>query len=741
MRLRLAILALGLLSLTGCPGGGGGGGASNNPSTPGQGPLPPVVVNSNECAGFFDDSDPQGQMARDIGFGDAACVKRDIQTGKVNINAGDKDFGSDSNVPFIFKAISEDSLFFVNAKYHRGDVVVQVLADAGEDMTVLQDGETVLQTAMTSDQVGGKYPEIVSALIGAKSSSLNSYDSHGWTPYHTALSTTNQQWIDAILAKGVSINQTTKNGTKAFSIALDYMGLDQLKVLKARGIDVVALDSQKNSFLTKAVQGSDAALVNTLIADKQIDVNTVNSQNDTALLIALRNGNAPIASALMDAGANAALGRRGEALRDSMKNKMSTTARLFQLLGQKDDVDGNGEGYLDYAVRLSDVDSVKMFLAAGFDVNQTVNGAGGTLITPLSIAAFGSSPELVQVLLRAHALPELSKSPSVPTLLFGNSNAQITQLLIDAGVQVNVRNSSGKTALALSVLSGNEEVVAVLLRNGAKTTIQDNGSNVLCNAISAQNFPMVRELIDGGFKVNELDSFNRNSLFCATVANSIDLLVSYGVNVNQIDTQGASFLANVVKVTAQEATQPVVAAEKEDLLMIQSLVRAKASLKWSDPSNGDTLLQIALEDSFAYSPYMPVFEDDNQPGIANLDLLATLLDAGADPSAPDHNGTPALLFADSLEEVKFLLARGVDKNLTDRNGNTLKEVFLNHQDMAQFKLEELQKDVADLEKQLQSETDKNKIQADKNIIDERNAQIDKVNARLVEVQQVLNLLK
>ena len=52
-------------------------------------------------------------------------------------------------------------------------------------------------------------------------------------------------------------------------------------------------------------------------------------------------------------------------------------------------------------------------------------------------------------------------------------NAEIVEMLIKAGADLNVTDKNGKTALFYAQASGNDDIVNMLIENGADTSIKD----------------------------------------------------------------------------------------------------------------------------------------------------------------------------------------------------------------------------------------------------------------------------
>ena len=89
--------------------------------------------------------------------------------------------------------------------------------------------------------------------------------------------------------------------------------------------------------------------------------------------------------------------------------------------------------------------------------------------------------------------------------------------LLESGVDINSRNSSGWTPLMMAVESGDARMVAILLKGGANTeATTPKGQTALLQATSQGDPVIVGELVRGGSKVNHQDGEGNTALMVAT---------------------------------------------------------------------------------------------------------------------------------------------------------------------------------------------------------------------------------
>ena len=131
--------------------------------------------------------------------------------------------------------------------------------------------------------------------------------------------------------------------------------------------------------------------------------------------------------------------------------------------------------------------AVKLFLAAHMNPNASDENA----MTALMWAAYKGYPDIVEALLSAGAdvnvqaksrgrtgfFSELFPSPDHERRLSGatalmlaswKGHAEIVELLLNHGAEVNIKNNFGLTALSSAKVSGNKKIVALLEAKNAK---------------------------------------------------------------------------------------------------------------------------------------------------------------------------------------------------------------------------------------------------------------------------------
>ncbi len=137
------------------------------------------------------------------------------------------------------------------------------------------------------------------------------------------------------------------------------------------------------------------------------------------------------------------------------------------------------------AARMGRDDMVPALLAAGVDIEVT--DAKG--YTALVLASYNGQESTTALLLRHGAAVDGAHDAQGNTALMGvcfKGYLPIAQTLIDAGADVNRRNSVGQTALMMAALFNQGEIIDLLLENGADASVTDAANNTVRTLAIAQ---------------------------------------------------------------------------------------------------------------------------------------------------------------------------------------------------------------------------------------------------------------
>ena len=220
---------------------------------------------------------------------------------------------------------------------------------------------------------------------------------------------------------------------------------------------------------------------------------------------------------------------------------------------------------------------------ANIEITHPVNG-----ITPLYIACENGNVEIVQILLAAGANKETTNPDYGKTPLYiacENGNVEIVQILVNSGANIDtpIRRT---TPLHIACHTGHVEIVQILLAAGAnKETTDPDGRTPLYIACNKGHVEIVQILLAAGANketTNPADGITPLHIACHKGhVGVVQILVNAGAN---IETPGVN------------GQRPIyIALKKGYVEIVKKLLDAGANKETTNPADGKTLRQIALE--------------------------------------------------------------------------------------------------------------------------------------------------
>lgn len=383
--------------------------------------------------------------------------------------------------------------------------------------------------------------------------------------------------------------------------------------------------------LADAAERRDHTKVNVLL-QQPVDVNAAQPDGMTALHWAVYHDDVATTKLLLKAGADA----------------RATSAF--------------GVAPLSIACQNGNADIVALLLDAGADVNTTRRGGETALMT----AARTGKPGPVELLLRGGADVHAKERRGQTALMWAaaEGHAEVVRLLRQAGSNVKTRLASGFTPLLFAARDGRLEAVRVLLKAGAdpNESLQPErsvsrgakaGTSAVHMAVENGHFELAIELVKAGARPDD-----QGPGFGALH------MVSWVRKPNRGDSEDGD-------------PSPIGSGRLTSLEFVRAMVKLGADVnlrqKKGVPGRG------ILGRSGA-TPFLAA------ASTADVQLLRTLADLGADPKLPNAQGTTPLMAAagvgvgapeeaagtepEVLEAVELLLKLGADVNAVDENGET-----------------------------------------------------------------------
>ncbi len=136
-------------------------------------------------------------------------------------------------------------------------------------------------------------------------------------------------------------------------------------------------------------------------------------------------------------------------------------------------------------------------------------------------------------------------TPDCFSTYVAKANEEVCQLFLDAGMDINCRDSAGTPMLSIAARAGRENMIQWLVENGASIdeVSMDRGYSAVMDAVWKGSVPIVEKLISLGANLNFVGNDGQTALIIATGSNNqkiCRLLAENGADPSVEDRMGMS---------------------------------------------------------------------------------------------------------------------------------------------------------------------------------------------------------
>ncbi|XP_063923595.1 uncharacterized protein LOC135137792 isoform X2 [Zophobas morio] len=574
-----------------------------------------------------------------------ACINGVYENAKTLL-----DVGASINIAN-HKNNNNNALHYASESQQNNRDIIGLLIENGIDVNAQnENGTTALQLACLK----GVYENAITLLDF--DASINRMDKEGNNALHYASKSqqNNHDIIELLSEEGIDINVQNQNGTTALQFACRKAVYENAEMLLYFGASINSTDKDNNNALHYASRSNQVNQdVIKILTEKGVDVNAQNKNGTTALQFACLSGVHENAATLLDFEASINITDKEN------KNALHYTSESKQV----------------------NRDIIKILTERGINVNA--QNKSGT--TALQLACLKAVHENVQTLLDFEASINSTDKNNKNALHYASesrqNNRDIIQLLIDKGIDVNIQNKNGTTALNLACLTGVNQNAKILLDKGASIDSMDkNNKNALHYASESQqnNQDIIQLLIGKGIDVNAQNKNGTTALqlACLTgVYQNAKILLDIGASIKSTDQNNKNALHY-----ASESKQI-----NRDIIKI--LIEKGMDVN-APSNNGETALQLACltgvhenaETLLDFGAFINTTDKDNKTALhcasaskqVNRDVIKLLCEGGIGVNAQNNNDTTALQLAclnGVQENAEMLLHFGASINSTDKDNN------------------------------------------------------------------------
>ena len=535
--------------------------------------------------------------------------------------------------------------------------VIELLLDKNPDVSICD--TKGMNALMIACQQG--HHKVVKLLL-AKNLDINAQNDDSCTALMIASKLGHHEVVEVLHSKDLDVNIKDRNGMTALMLACDKEHHQVIKLLLKTNSDINAKERNGQTALMRACCNSHYQVVELLLS-KDHDVNVQDNNGITALMFASASGH----------------------------------KKIVQLLLIKDP-NINIQGYdgmtaLMVASSLGHHHVVKLLLSKELDINiKNVSGW-----TALICASCYGHYQVVEALLSSNPEINIQSEDGWSALMHAcqEGHHQIVELLLKKDPDMNIKNKYGVTALMLACDNGYDKVTALLLTKDKNIDIQDNeGWTALMHACRRGYHQVVQVLLRKSPNLNicnihGLDALTsvlfyfkflakgyettNSNLQLVNPFKTLELLLSCHPNhIHTIDNVNLHSLA--------------VAAVANNLEAVKILMKnCNISMEFIISAFSMACYQGHLPMIIHLSHEITLSNDERKLLVAAAEgdigtLVSMLFEVGMSPDTPLVGGITPLMIAAScghIDIVDTLIQAGADVNATDDEGNTALEITKN----------------------------------------------------------------
>lgn len=331
-------------------------------------------------------------------------------------------------------------------------------------------------------------------VLLANGADISARDKAGWTALHQAADSGHERVVDILLGEGAQTSVRTSDiyAVSPLDLAIQSGSKETVRlILQKSDVTVPYMGTDLMPLHAAAHFLDDDATIVKLLLSKGANIGLEDSRGNSALSYAARQGNERVLRLLLDEGAK---------VNDTIYSLLyhpdcwyvqhPWLLTVAKMILENTPVDFCGtprKTPLRLAVEYHDADLVWSILERGADVNARHSDRS----TPLHMAAWRGRDDLVKLLLE-YGADVHAKDRTCETALhaamrenkfefrggispYYQGSAEVTRLLIDAGVHIDARSNGSKmTALHRAADSpfADAEAVSLLLERGADATLR-----------------------------------------------------------------------------------------------------------------------------------------------------------------------------------------------------------------------------------------------------------------------------
>ena len=256
-------------------------------------------------------------------------------------------------------------------------------------------------------------------------------------------------------------------------------------------------------------------------------------------------------------------------------------------------------------------------------------------------------------------------------------NLEVCKVLVEEGVDVNLQDKRGRTALFMSVVANKTDVLHYLLAQGANPNILSEGLAPIHKAVKSRSLEMTQILADGGADINlqtkepsppvyHVDPWGLTPIYLASLKGQVEIL-------QFLLDEGAD-----LSILSESKSTPLHVANSGEIaqLLIEHGADVNALQEYNETplhyAKNAEIAKVLIENGADIHCIGPEFKRTSPPVVHNdhLGVQMELIKAGADIHSRGRGDQTILHNTIDPEVITFLVKNGLDINVKDDRGLT-----------------------------------------------------------------------
>ncbi|XP_019854303.1 PREDICTED: uncharacterized protein LOC109583413 [Amphimedon queenslandica] len=385
--------------------------------------------------------------------------------------------------------------------------------------------------------------------------------------------------------------------------------------------------------LLKAVRACNNEAVEFLLQLETVNINHINNEGKTALMLACERGHEEIVHNLLSAGADCSVQNNSGWTALMMASEHNYISIILMLLQATDLKKSNGSNALMIASYHGNYEVVELLISRGVDYG----------VNAFMLACQNGHTKIVELFLKKQVDPIVQKKDGWNAFMLAcqNGHTQIVKLLLEKQVDPNFQKNNGWNAFMSACKNGHAEIVKLLLKEKVNPNVQMNdGWNAFMSACKNGHTQIVelllKEQVDPN--VQKEDGWNAFMLACQNGhTQTVELLLKEKIDPNAQEKDGWNAF--------------MLASENGHIQTVELLLKEQAI-----PN---------VQDKYGWNAFMLACQN------GHIEIVQLLLKEQVDPNVQEKDGWNALMIAcqnGHTQIIELLMEKEVDPNVQNNNG-------------------------------------------------------------------------